>query len=185
MKPRYRSLAELLELLEPAHATACRQLLADFQKPIGLARGSSHNHQAWLGGYLDHVVETMNLALVQYETLNACRPMPFVPSDALVVLFLHDVEKPWKESIGFKSKADRREFREQIINDYSIVLTPEQANALRYVEGEGDDYSGQGRVMGPLAAFCHVCDVLSARLWFDHPWTNQTDPWIGARRSLE
>jgi hypothetical protein len=184
MTPLYRSLNDLLLYLEEAQGDACRRLLKDHRERFLRARGSSHNHQAWPGGYLDHVVETLNLAVVQYRALKVCRPLPFALSDAILVLFLHDLEKPWKNLIGFKTKADRREFRERLISDYGIVLTPEQANALRYVEGEGDDYSGQGRVMGPLAAFCHVCDVLSARLWFDHP-SVKDDPWIGAQRHHE
>jgi hypothetical protein len=36
--------------------------------------------------------------------------------------------------------------------------------------------------MSPLAAFCHMCDVASARLWHDHPWPRD-DPWAGAARS--
>ena len=35
--------------------------------------------------------------------------------------------------------------------------------------------------MGPLAAFCHLADVTSSRLWFDHPLA-QDDPWPGAGR---
>jgi predicted RNA-binding Zn-ribbon protein involved in translation (DUF1610 family) len=51
---------------------------------------------------------------------------------------------------------------------------------MRYVEGEFDDYSNQQRAMWPLAAFCHSCDVLSARLWPEYPRPN--DPWQGAAR---
>lgn len=36
--------------------------------------------------------------------------------------------------------------------------------------------------MSPLAAFTHMCDVASARLWHDHP-LEADDPWPGAARS--
>lgn len=49
--------------------------------------------------------------------------------------------------------------------EYDIALTPQQENALRYVEGEGDDYSSERRVMNELAAFYHMCDVASARIF--------------------
>ena len=126
----------------------------------------------------------MNLAIVLYCALKTCRPRSYALSDALLVLFLHDLEKPWKSEIKFGSKDERREFRELAMILYGIVLTPEQANALRYVEGEGDDYTNEHRVMGPLAAFCHACDVISARDMHDHPLA-KADPWIGAHRHSE
>ena len=47
-----------------------------------------------------------------------------------------------------------------------------QQNALRYKEGEGDDYDPHKRVAGELAAFCNNCDVWSARGWHDFPKKN-------------
>lgn len=44
-------------------------------------------------------------------------------------------------------------------------------NAVQYAHGEGGDY-GEERVMGPLAAFVHSMDVMSARIWFDKPVTD-------------
>lgn len=130
------------------------------------AAGSSCNHQTWKGGYLDHVTETMNIACWLYET--SPRKLPFKLEDALVVLFLHDVEKPFKtENMCWPSKEARREFRDIFIQKHQVSLTDEQQNALRYVEGEYDDYSNTERKMGALAAFCHCCDILSARLWYD------------------
>jgi len=35
--------------------------------------------------------------------------------------------------------------------------------------------------MGPLAAMAHLCDVTSARIWFDCPAAAH-DPWEGAAR---
>ncbi|MCA9623710.1 MAG: hypothetical protein KC731_32030 [Myxococcales bacterium] len=45
--------------------------------------------------------------------------------------------------------------------------------------GNNRPAGNQRRMMGPLAAFCHMCDVASARLWFDHPMA-EGDP--GASR---
>ena len=36
--------------------------------------------------------------------------------------------------------------------------------------------------MKPLAALAHLCDVTSARMWFDHPALTD-DPWEGAKRA--
>ncbi len=40
----------------------------------------------------------MNLAEIFYEQMNSRRRLSFSLSDALLVLFLHDIEKPWKYS---------------------------------------------------------------------------------------
>jgi hypothetical protein len=83
-------------------------------------------------------------------------------------------------AFGGWTKAERAIFRLNKLAEYKIVLTDDQSNALRYVEGEGNDYSNAKRVMGPLAAFCHLCDVTSARIWFDRLLAG--DCWTG--RSL-
>ncbi|MCU0687543.1 MAG: hypothetical protein MUF34_35755 [Polyangiaceae bacterium] len=58
-------------------------------------QGSTNNHQAWRGGDLDHVAEVMNIAVVLFEQLSKKRPLPFSLSDILLVVVLHDIEKPW------------------------------------------------------------------------------------------
>ena len=160
----YQNLNEMLNRI-PEVAGKLQQLIES--ELFRNAAGSSHNHQAWEGGYLNHITETMNIACWLYETCP--RKLPFTLEDALVVLFLHDIEKPFKGSdveLG-STKEERRNFRDAFIQKNQIVLTQEQSNALRYVEGE-DDYSGNERKMGALAAFCHCCDILSARLWWFH-----------------
>ena len=79
------------------------------------------------------------------------------------------------------SKEEAHAFRAAKLAEYGIVLTPEQQNGMQYVEGEFNDYTNRRRVMGPLAAFCHLCDVTSARIWFDCPMA-ENDPWYGADR---
>lgn len=91
--------------------------------------------------------------------------------DAPVVLFLHDIEKPWRPREDLQTKAQRAAFRLSMVDAYGIRLTEMQKNALKYVEGEGDDYRSDRRVMSELAAFCHMCDVASARIWHGgSPW---------------
>lgn len=132
------------------------------------AKGSNHNHQTWEGGYVDHVVETLNIAAWMYETCP--RKLPFTLEAAQLVMFLHDFEKPFKAEFGhtWETKEDRRRFRETLILQNQVRLTKAQWNALEYVEGVPDSkYSNKERVMGEMAAFCHACDVLSARLWWN------------------
>jgi hypothetical protein len=199
--PAYLQIDDLLDLIPEPNGGRCRQMLADHRDFFEEAPGSRRNHQAWRGGYLGHLEDAMNLALVQYEAMNSLRPLPFTPADMLLVLWLHDVEKPWKyvsmdgaavrlilsqgevhadaETVEemLSSKDGRAAFRNGLIRAYGIELSDEQANGLKYVEGEGDDYSPDGPVMGPLAALCHACDVLSARMWPDYPST-EDDPWL-------
>jgi len=167
--------------------TACQKVLSQEYSRFKTAPGASHNHHVWKGGYLDHVQESMNIGIVLYHLFKDIRPLPFSLSDALLILFLHDIEKPWryaknnKEKKLLRTKEQRRIFQNQKLAEYGFKLTKEQQNAMRYVEGELEDYSPLKRVMNPLAAFCHLADITSARIWFDHPLT-KNDPWRGSKR---
>ncbi|MBU6414916.1 hypothetical protein KGQ34_01565 [Patescibacteria group bacterium] len=133
----------------------------------------------------------MNIVIVLYELINSIRPQPFSLSDVLLVVFLHDIEKPWKYEMAtdgqfqhiesLRTKDAQHEFRAKKLKEYGVLLTPEQKNGMKYVEGELNDYTNRRRVMGPLAALCHLADVTSARIWFNHPM-EQNDPWPNARR---
>ncbi len=181
----------MIGMIDEPYRSSCSKILKDNRRLFQTVQGATNNHQAWLGGYFDHVQEIMNIVIVLYSNLNALRPLSFSLSDALLVVFLHDIEKPWKYKIGsegglehiesLNSKEACHEFRAKKLTEYRISLTPEQANALRYVEGEFNDYSNKRRVMGPLAALCHLADVTSARIWFDYPM-QKGDPWLGAGR---
>lgn len=189
-KPRYYTIEEMLDMIDEPNRFACVKILADNRKLFQTAQGSTNNHQRWPGGYFDHVQEVMNIAVVLYSELNSLRPLPFSLSDLLIVLYFHDIEKPWKYELredgelyhksGFETKEDCQRFRIGRLKEYGIALTQKQENGLKYVEGEYNDYTNRRRVMGPLACVAHLCDVTSARLWFDCPMA-KGDPWTGAR----
>jgi hypothetical protein len=182
----------MLELIDAPNRLGCLRMLRENKALFQRSPGSTHNHQSWPGGYLDHVQEIMNIAIVQFKTLDNLRPLPFTLSDLLLIVFLHDIEKPWRYIIGadgavknkpaMQTKAQHQQFRLAKLTEYGITLTPEQENGLKYVEGEIHDYTPDERKMGPLAAVAHVCDVLSARLWFEHPLEGHSDRWAGATR---
>jgi 23S rRNA maturation-related 3'-5' exoribonuclease YhaM len=188
---RYASVEQLVHLIDDPNGAACARILADHRELLATVQGSTHNHQAWRGGYLDHISEVMNIAVVLYEQLSARRPLPFSMSDILLVMFLHDIEKPWKYELGadgqlrhkagMQGKEAHHRFRMELLAKYGVVLTAEHENGLKYAEGELADYTNQRRMMGPLAALAHMCDVASARLWFDFPAASG-DPWPGAAR---
>ena len=187
----YESVESLIARIDEPNRSACARIVADNRELFATVQGSAHNHQAWRGGYLDHVSEIMNIANVLYDRFVALRPLPFSRSDLLLVVFLHDIEKPWKYELGadgqlqhkaeMQGKAAHQKFRMELLERYGVTLTAEHENGLRYAEGELADYTNKQRRMGPLAAMAHMCDVASARLWFDHP-AAVDDPWTGARR---
>jgi hypothetical protein len=188
----YESVESLVARIDEPNRSACARIVADHRELFATVPGSTHNHQAWRGGYLDHVSEVMNIANVLYDRFAELRPLPFSRSDILLVVFLHDIEKPWKYELGvdgqlhhkaeMQGKEAHQKFRMEMLARYGVTLTAEHENGLRYAEGELADYTNKQRRMGPLAAMAHMCDVASARLWFDHP-AAVDDPWIGARRS--
>lgn len=155
------------------------KLLLDLRQYFPKAMGSTKSHHAWEGGYIDHVQEVMNLAHILYRELNSQRKLPFSLSSALLVLFLHDCEKPFRHAddeqlrhfdwIKEKPAKSNKHFQQELIAQYGFTLNDAEQNALKYVEGEAEDYVEGRRTQGPLAAFCHVCDTISARIWFNEP----------------
>jgi hypothetical protein len=195
MAQRYYSLDELINVIPEPNRTACNKILQENAETFRIARGSSHNHQYWQGGYLDHLREIMNLAVVFYRTLNGLRPLEFSLSDALLALYLHDLEKPWRYQTDEQGNcvvnpalADKKKtalpFVEQKIKEYGFVLNDEHWNAVKYAEGEKNDYSPGKRTSTPLAAFVHLCDSWSARGWYDFP-KKENDTWRGAKREFK
>lgn len=189
MKPVYHSLEDLIKMIDEPNQSVCLRILQDNIGLFKTVQGSSHNHQAWPGGYYDHIVEVMNIGLIIYNQFNSIRPLPCTVSDVMLILFLHDIEKPWKyELINGKAeikpelqdKEKQREFRNKKLEEYGIQLTEEQRIGMIYVEGEHKNYSPKQRAMNPLAALCHIADTASARIWFDYPTLH--DPWDGAMR---
>lgn len=115
-------------MIDEPNRSACLKLyhynLDRFQK----AKGSSHNHHAWKGGYHDHVAEVMNICMLLYPVYNGIRPLNFTLADALLVMFLHDLEKPWKNRVldvaeKVPIKLAKRIVRRDLINAYNITLT--------------------------------------------------------------
>lgn len=165
-----------LKLMSPEQEIACRNFLNKHAKLLETAAGSTNNHQSWPGGYLGHIEEVLTLAVMFYEVLEQ-RPLYFALSDALFVLFWHDCEKPWRvvgEPGKYYSAFDKEDIHDFQLKKMKecgadVLLTPEMANALKYVEGEKGEYSQRHRTMGELAAFCHICDVTSARIFYDYP----------------
>jgi hypothetical protein len=167
----FRPILNYLEMVEGPNRQRVidyfNQNLEVFEK----APGSRGAHQAWPGGYLDHLEQTMIWAEFTYsptEVINHA-PLDFSLSDAILVLFLHDLEKPFKYVNGeaFADDQAKFEFIQRQCFLAKIALNQNHLNALKYIHGEGKDYTPGKRIMGNLAVFCHNCDFQSAGIWKD------------------
>ena len=166
----------IISMLDEPFRTQCRKMYYDHQVAFDHVPGSLSKHQAWPGGLVDHIHETAMIAEAMYARLNQIRPLPFRMADVYLILFLHDIEKAWRyrkengQKIAIARTPDeRKQFTLDKIQEYGIVLGPNRMNALMYIEGEGADYNPDFRVMNALGAFCHMCDVASARIWYEYP----------------
>lgn len=193
MAPKYFSMEEALSFIDEPNRSACFKILNENRKLFETIPGSTHNHQTFVGGFYGHIEDCLNYAYYLYDLDKSFgRVLPFSKSDALLIMFLHDLEKPWRIEVmedgtvrnrpGLDTKEAFKQFREEKLKEYGINLTPAQMNGLTYVEGELKDYSSTHRVMNELAAFCHKVDVHSARIWYDYPKPAGQDEWQGAKR---
>ncbi len=175
MKKRYYNLEEMINMIDNPNKNLCKKIYQDNKEIFEKTKGSKIKHQAWKGGYLDHIVEVMNISIKLYNELNKFRKLPFSLSDSLLVLYLHDLEKPWKYSDNITKKQELKKFKDKIkfieykVKEYRFKLTKEQWNGLKYIHGEGEKHNPNKRIQSPLAAFVNSCDNISARIWFDYP----------------
>ena len=184
----YLPIEQLIDLIDEPNRAICHTILRDNRALFERSWGSRHNHQAWDGGYIDHVTDCMNKARHQYAFDKAFgRPMSFTLSNVQLVLYLHDKEKPWRREMdldsetGTATKIERQIFRERKFIEYGLILSDDEINGLTYVEGEIIAHSPNERMMVPLASFCHAIDNCSARRDYDYPKA-EGDEWTGAGR---
>ena len=177
---------EYLELIDEDNRRAIENFLQtdDHAERLATRPGSRESHHAWRSGYQEHVRQTMEIAKTlydyymqtgAYETLSEGER--FSLSDALTVMFLHDIEKPFlygfdeEENIINErkmTKPERKSFREEVIAEFGFKVNETMANALKYVEGVPDeDYVPGERADQSLAALCHAADTISARMMYN------------------
>ena len=172
MTDTYLNLHQLLSLIDEPNRAACLSLWNENKDRFQKAPGSLTKHQAWPGGYVGHLEEVMNFGYKLFNQMDSMRKLDFTLSDIMLVLFLHDLEKPFRyvePKTEFESHEKKEYFIQNMIETYSITLSDNHKNALKYIHGEGEEYSRTERIQKPLAAFVHICDVASARIWFDYP----------------
>lgn len=169
---QYKTIDKLLDLIDEPNRSACRVLMEENLERFKMSPGSLIKHQAWPNGYIQHLEETMNFGVGLFEMMNDFRKLDFTISDVILVLFLHDLEKPFRyvePKKEFLNDEEKKKFINEMVGKYEIVLDENHINALQYIHGEGDEYNRTERIQKPLAAFVHVCDTISSRVWFDCP----------------
>lgn len=175
-KQKKHSLKKLILKMTTQQRLICNGVINDFESKFDKIPGSLHNHQSWIGGYRDHVEEILNIACIFYATLSNKRKLDFTLNESLFVLFLHDLDKLYRYEIcsdgsvisnNHSNPNYLKLIKQMLRTKYKYVIKDEELNALKYVHGEGDNYSSQKRVMVPLAAFVHCVDIISARIWYN------------------
>lgn len=189
MGQKYYSFDEFIDMIDEPSRSICRKIYLENKNIFEFAKGSNVKHHYWEGGYLGHLTEVMNIAVRLHGNLDSCRELPFSLGDVLLILFLHDLEKPWKyggDTLRLdevKSFSSSKDFVRSKISEYGFVLSVDQENALEYTHGEGDDYHPSRLVQSPFGALVSACDNLSARVWPDFP-KDKFDPWTRSNTLL-
>lgn len=183
-KPAKLPLEELFALMAPEHARVSRAVYEGYEGLINKIPGSHAKHQAWPGGYISHVEETMNIGLMLHENLTARREVDATQSEVLFCSYLHDFDKllryTMKDDGTWVGKpADKLLYLEQMItalkDTYNYELPDKEYNALKYAHGELEaDRTPNKRVIWPLGAIVHCADILSARVWHDYGKSHDT-----------
>jgi hypothetical protein len=193
MRNQFLDLHQIVKLVENSNRDSIIDAYVQNAERIAKTPGARKKHQAWEGGYLDHVVYATNFG-VRLHNLNL--DLGFQPDhsegDIALVMLLHDfgkiaryrkVENGW-DYVENPDQTEKNFFR-SAIDGHGFQLTDIQKNALEFVHGEGSKYTPKGRLMLPLATLCHQADVWNARYCSDNPLPNGQDPWQGAYRHSE
>lgn|SRR5574343_249258 len=164
-----KNIEEYLVMIDQPNRERCLELFWAYKDFFLVAPGSKVKHQAWEGGYIHHLEQVMALAEFKYQAYSKLKKLDFSLSDAILVVFLHDLEKPFKYVKGevFENDNAKYDFILKQAFIFKIKLDEKHLNALKYIHGEGNDYDPHKNIQWPLAAFCHSCDNDSARIFFD------------------
>lgn len=186
------NLYEIVSLVEEPNKDPVIDAYVQNAELIAVTPGSKTKHQAWEGGYLDHVVYATNYALSLRELDKEIGFNPdHTKGDIALVMLLHDfgkiaryrrVENGW-EYVEDPDEAEH-DFFESVIQGHNFKLTKKQKNALEFIHGEGARHTPEGRLMLPLAVVCHEADIWSARAHPDNPLLVD-EPWRGVHRHSE
>lgn len=182
LKPQ--TLKNLLQQMTDSRKSALLAIYEQYKELFHFATGSSHNHQAWKGGYADHIAACIRINHIYYNGLaEELPPPPFKKDSATIALFFHDIEKPFKygpvdcdecnkwrdlESSGTSWEEISYLILDNLQERFMFHLSKDEINAIKYAHGEGEAYQKGKRVASPLAAHVHNCDNTSARIYHNY-----------------
>jgi hypothetical protein len=176
-------LVDFLNNMQDPRKVKLIQIYNEHKDLFHISKGSNTKHQAWPGGYADHLTETFRVNQVTYEALaTGLRKPPFSKDSAIISLFFHDAEKLFK--YGPQNHTESNQWRALQIQKnlswedvkYLVIealiceslesfFTQDERNALKYTHGEGSDYQKDKHVSCPLAAHVHHCDNTSSNIY--------------------
>ena len=122
IKDEHHNIISHVLKIQDGNSIKCVALLEYFISEYPDAYGSTPdigNHQSYKGGYYFHISDILDSAVLLYKTLSKKDKLNFTLSDAVLVLFLHDIEKPVK--YGSKDAKSDGEIRNFLI-DYETYL---------------------------------------------------------------
>lgn len=144
----------------------------DFLYHMCYAKGSKTKHQWWKGGYYEHILATISIAIDITELYYISLGNKGLTRESIIkVLYFHDIEKLHKYRPEGKDPFDtswldnKSSVYKLLSHCYDINFNEAEQNALKYVHGELGDYNRHERVMNELATICHMADIMSARVF--------------------
>lgn len=155
-------LSQYIGHIDKTNQEIITQLILDNFDRVLMAPGALESHQAWPGGFLDHILDMITIGETIYKTQE---DLPFTFGDLVLVILLHDIEKPFRyvePAMPFEG-ATNQEIYDFLGKTYHFVLDEMHLNALKYAHGENEHYIPHKRVMKELGGYLHACDVISAR----------------------
>lgn len=156
-----KSIEEYFDWVDPFRKAKLKTFHNIFLNDINKSKGSTCNHQFWEGGYRHHIEQCLMIAEHLYKLDVGAIDLYSI----FMTIYFHDIEKL---NCHRNSSFDKGKFLVQELPEkYGIDLDLNELSAIEYIHGEGDNYSKTHRTMNCLCAFCHSCDVLSARVFFD------------------
>lgn len=126
----------LIVQIDEPNQTGIRNLYTEYYERVALSRGSKTKHQYWSGGYLDHICMMGTYGYKVYCLEEHFYPNEFSSSDVVLIILLHDLEKPFAyvdPKQTFRTDKDKYSFILGMCKSYTITLTEAHKNALKYI----------------------------------------------------
>mgnify|MGYP007013259692 CR=1 FL=1 len=109
-------LLNLIDTLEDKNQSQLKKLYQDIIEEMPNAKWSSNNKHQWREWwYYDHIADILKFGKILYDNLNAYRKLPFSFDDVIIVILIHDIEKPYKYAWDKEKHKDLL-----MLNDHSI-----------------------------------------------------------------